>query len=202
MSPSGRREPANTPFFDPEQLDRTWAERVRSGDAVAYEAVFRATFRPLVGYVFRIVHSREIAEELVQEMFLSLWLRRATLEIASGSLMSYLFTAARNRALAHVRRERIRSRWAEREMSSAEIAEAERSTLVPDEAGEVEFALAIRAAVDALPQRCRQVFRLSRERGLTYVEIAGELGIAVKTVESHMALALRTLRGKLQRFLP
>lgn len=202
MNP-GRREAASTPAqIDPHHLDRTWAERVRGGDTLAYETVFRALFQPLVGYVVRIVDSKALAEELVQELFLTLWLRRATLEVANGSLTAYLFAAARNRALAHLRRERVRARWREREEVAARIDETERSREVHDDAEEVEIALAVKDAVDSLPARCRQVFRMSRDRGLTYGEIAREMGIAVKTVENHMALALRTLRVRLERFMP
>lgn len=175
---------------------------MRGGDTLAYETVFRALFQPLVGYVVRIVDSKALAEELVQELFLTLWLRRATLEVANGSLTAYLFAAARNRALAHLRRERVRARWREREEVAARIDETERSREVHDDAEEVEIALAVKDAVDSLPARCRQVFRMSRDRGLTYGEIAREMGIAVKTVENHMALALRTLRVRLERFMP
>jgi RNA polymerase sigma-70 factor (ECF subfamily) len=187
---------------DPIDPDRTWAERIRTGDAAAYESVFRALFKPLVGYVVRILDSKAVAEELVQEMFLALWLRRASLDLKEGSLTAYLFSAARNRALAHIRRERVAARWRDREELSAQLTEKERTNSPRDDLEEVELSLALKDAVDALPDRCRQVFRLSRQRGLTYGEIAREMGISQKTVESHMALALRTLRVRLKRFLP
>ena len=187
---------------DPIDPDRTWAERIRTGDAAAYESVFRALFKPLVGYVVRILDSKAVAEELVQEMFLTLWLRRASLEITDGSLTAYLFSAARNRALAHIRRERVAARWRDREEVSAQLTEKERTNSPRDDLEEVELSLALKDAVDALPDRCRQVFTLSRQRGLTYPEIAREMGISAKTVENHMAHALRTLRVRLKRFLP
>jgi RNA polymerase sigma-70 factor (ECF subfamily) len=193
--------PASPPN-DPSELDRTWANRIRTGDASAYESVFRALFQPLVGYVIRIVDSKAVAEELVQELFLTLWMRRATLEVTGGSLSAYLFTAARNRALAHIRRERVAARFRDRQELDAKLAEQERSRELRDDQAEIEIALAIAEAVNALPDRCRAVFKLSRQRGLTYAEIGKELEISPRTVENHMAHALRVLRVRLQRFLP
>jgi RNA polymerase sigma-70 factor (ECF subfamily) len=183
---------------DPHDLDRTWAERVRGGDAAAYESIFRALYQPLVAHIVRFVDSRAIAEELVQELFLTLWLRRATLEVRGGSITAYLFSAARNRAIAHLKRERVRARWQDKEEFDARLEQTERVREVRDETVEMEIALAIKAAIDALPERGRQVFRMSRDRGLTYGEIARELGISVKTVENHMGQALRALRERLE----
>lgn len=189
-------------YTDPIDPDRTWAERIRTGDAAAYESVFRALFKPLVGYVVRIIDSKAVAEDLVQEMFLTLWLRRATLDVTGGSLTAYLFSAARNRALAHIRRERVAARWRDKEEHAARTAEKERTSVPRDDLEAVELALAIKDAIDALPDRCRQVFSLSRQRGLTYGEIATELSISPRTVENHMAHAFRRLRARLKRFLP
>lgn len=193
---------AHSASVDPSDIDRTWAERVRTGDASAYESVFRALFQPLVGYVARIVDSRAVAEELVQELFMTLWRRRATLEVTGGSLTAYLFASARNRGLAHIRRERVAARFRDRQELDARIAEHDRARNLHDDRADIEIALAIADAVNALPERCREVFKLSRQRGLTYAEIAKELGISPKTVENHMARAFRTLRARLQRFLP
>lgn len=191
------------------ELDRSWADRIRTGDARAYETVFRSLYPSLVTYVARIVDSQAVGEELVQEIFLTLWQRRATLEIAEGSLSAYLFTSARNRALAHLRREKVATRWRERATFDALIAERELSRDaggrdggggMPD-AVEVELSVAIAAAVAALPPRARQVFTMHRQGGRTYGEIAAELGVSLRTVENHMSAALKSLRARLARFL-
>jgi RNA polymerase sigma-70 factor (ECF subfamily) len=65
-----------------------------------------------------------------------------------------------------------------------------------------ELSVAVQAAVQSLPDRCREVFELSRVHGLKYAEIARQLGISVKTVEAQMGKALRTLREKLAGWLP
>lgn len=201
-------QPANRNFHAPErdaidtELDRTWAERVRNGDAAAYESVFRALVRPLVGYVIRFVESKPIAEELVQEIFLTLWQRRASLEITGDSITTYLFTAARNRALAHLRRERVATRWRDREELNAKLGQQPSRGEAGDHLEEAELALAVAKAVDALPPRRREVFRLSRRDGLSYAEIAERLGVSPRTVENQLGHALRTLRVRLRHFLP
>ncbi|HEX2208799.1 MAG TPA: sigma-70 family RNA polymerase sigma factor, partial [Longimicrobium sp.] len=100
-------------------------------------------------------------------------------------------------ALNHLRHERMKVRTA---------PHAAGPTVTPPEApsrlAEAEIDAAVRAAVDSLPERCREVFELSRGQGLKYAEIAGVLGISVKTVEAQMGKALRTLRERLAPLLP
>ena len=72
----------------------------------------------------------------------------------------------------------------------------------PGHLAEEEIEAAVRAAVASLPERCREVFELSRGQGLKYAEIAGAMGISVKTVEAQMGKALRTLRERLAAWLP
>src|SRR5215207_2149794 len=92
--------PHRLPYRGPE-----WVERIRAGDEAAFEALFRALAPGLCTLVTRYVHSRDIAEEIVQDLFLDIWTRRAELAI-DRSIAAYLFGAARNRALNHAKRER------------------------------------------------------------------------------------------------
>ncbi len=129
-------------------------------------------------------------------MMLELWRRRATLTLEQ-SLRAYLFQASRNRALNHLRRLRVETR------GEPTIAAAMRT---PDQADsgvrEGELRVAIASAIAGLPDRCREVFELSRIHGLKYSEIATTLGISVKTVEAQMGKALRVMREKLAPWLP
>jgi RNA polymerase sigma-70 factor (ECF subfamily) len=176
--------------------DRELLDRLRQGDRDAFDAVFRAHYATLVGVAERIVGERAVAEELGQDVMLELWRRHETL-VVDESLRAYLVRAARNRALNHLRHERMKVRTAPR-------AAGETVTL-PDAPGnlvEDELQAAVREAVQALPERCREVFELSRGQGLRYAEIAAVLGISVKTVEAQMGKALRVLRERLAPFLP
>jgi RNA polymerase sigma-70 factor (ECF subfamily) len=171
-------------------------ERLRQGDEEAFDVVFRANYPPLVGMAEGMLRSRAIAEEVVQDIMLELWRRREALPIEE-SLRAYLFRATRNRALNHLRHGRV-ERLSEPHVAGASAAPATAPATLVEE----EIDVALREAVAALPERCREVFELSRVHGLRYSEIAAALGISVKTVEAQMGKALRTLRERLAPWLP
>jgi RNA polymerase sigma-70 factor (ECF subfamily) len=137
-----------------------------------------------------------VAEEIVQDVMLELWRRRESLA-RDTSPQAYLFQSTRNRALNHVRHERV-----ERKGEPILTTQAGVEASAPAELVEEEIGVALRAAVSELPERCREVFELSRTHGLKYSEIATVLGISVKTVEAQMGKALRSLRVKLAQWLP
>jgi RNA polymerase sigma-70 factor (ECF subfamily) len=142
-----------------------------------------------------MMRERGPAEEVVQDVMLEIWRRRENLEVPQ-SARAYLLQATRNRTLNHVRRRKIELAGEPR------VSAAARPPLQADAfAVEEEIDAALRAAVADLPDRCREVFELSRAQGLTYTEIAELLGISVKTVEAQMGKALRVLRERLAPWL-
>ena len=172
-------------------------ERIRAGDSDAFDTMFRANYAGLVGSAERMLGRRDVAEEIVQDVMLELWRRRETL-VVDDSLRGYLFRATRNRALNHLRHGAI-ERKAEPELIAdrTESGSSAHAALV-----EEEIEVAVRRAVADLPDRCREVFELSRVHGLRYAEIATTLGISVKTVEAQMGKALRILRERLAQWMP
>lgn len=178
------------------QSDAELVARIRAGDERALEIVFRAHFAGMASFVQRFVRGSDVAEELVQDIFLKIWAKRDQLaEIES--LRTYLFRAARNQALNYLRRERLERRW---QQEHADDEEPEAFAAADDTASEAELSVAVQAAIARLPPRCREVFLLSRDGGLTYAEIAVTLGISVKTVETQMGRALKSLRGALAQY--
>jgi RNA polymerase sigma-70 factor (ECF subfamily) len=176
--------------------ERELLARLRRGDEDAFDAIFRAHYPPLVGVAEGMLRSRAVAEEVVQDVMLELWRRREGLPVEE-SLRAYLFRATRNRALNSLRHSRVERRGEPHAAGpTAEPARAP-ATLV-----EEEIDTALREAVGSLPERCRDVFELSRVHGLRYAEIASTLGISVKTVEAQMGKALRILRERLAAWLP
>ena len=176
--------------------DRQLLDGLRRGDHDAFDAIFRTHYPALVGLAESLLRGRGLAEEVVQEVMLELWRRRESLSI-DESLRAYLFRATRNRALNHLRHERVRVAAAPRlQVDTSSSAEAE-PNLVQQE---IDAALA--QAMSLLPPRCREVFELSRVHGLRYAEIADTLGVSVKTVEAQMGKALRILRGEMAQWLP
>lgn len=179
--------PSSSPVADP---SGTWIERIRAGDTAAFEALFR-TFAPaLCAFVAPYVGSRAVAEDLVQELFLAIWRRRDVLHI-EGPVRAYLFTAAKHRALNHLEQEQSRegchTRWLER----VDVSTSSDGGMLLD-------VLDVQQAVEQLPARCRLIFTLSRQHGMSYGEIASTLGLSVKTVEVQVGRALKTLRARLR----
>jgi RNA polymerase sigma-70 factor (ECF subfamily) len=176
----------------PVRHDEEWAESIRSGDAEAFESLFHAYHAPLCAFAYRYLGVRDLAEDMVQEVFLFVWERRESLAVRT-SIRSYLFTAVRNAALSHLRHERVvRRREADtRDRFALSVSDADA------EASMADTLTAVRHAIDRLPERCRLVFTLHREQGLTYSEIAEVLHISAKTVEVQMGRALKSLRKSL-----
>lgn len=187
------------PTPEPERssaADRELLARLARGDRDAFDAIFRAWYAPLVRAAHAIVRDTGVAEELVQEVMLQLWLRRDQLD-PEASPQAYLFRATRNRALNHLRHLRVQQRSA----SQLDTDEA-REPGAPAQLVAQELEAAARQAIAELPPRCREVFELSRGRGLRYAEIAELLGVSVKAVEANMGRALKTLRERLAPWLP
>jgi RNA polymerase sigma-70 factor (ECF subfamily) len=142
-----------------------------------------------------MLRSREAAEDVVQEVMLNLWRHRETLSV-EDSLRAYLYRAVRNRALNSARNDRVR-----REAIPHLVPESPESPSSESALLEGELETAARAAIAELPPRCREIFELSRVKGLRYTEIAETLGISIKTVETQMGRALKSLRERLAPYL-
>lgn len=177
-------------------IDRDLLSRLRGGDDAAFEAIFRQWYEPVVRSANRVLRDAGVAEELAQDVFLELWRRREALA-PDSSVAGYLMQAVRNRALNHLRHLAVQRRsvvYVEALSEPAEHADAHAQT--------TELQHALTRAIAALPPRTREVFVLSRERGLRYTEIAEQLGVTVKAVEANMSRALRMLREQLSAFMP
>jgi len=181
--------------------DRAWVAAIRRGDPAAFEAMFRAYRGDLVGFVASLLRSEPAAEDVVQELFLRIWRQREDWELA-GPLNTYLFRAARNGAISRMRRERVELSFQRRVRAGAE-GPVLGSARVPG-ADELlrarELEQAIMAAVDELPDRCREVFQLARYHRLSHAEVGQVLEISVNTVEVQMTRALAHLRKRLAEF--
>ncbi|HJP59098.1 MAG TPA: RNA polymerase sigma-70 factor [Gemmatimonadaceae bacterium] len=178
--------------------ERALQERIRGGDETAFDAVFRDNYAHLVRMAESIVRERALAEEIAQDVMLELWRRRETIAVEQ-SFRAYLLRSTRNRALNHVRHQRIVMREA---TIAAAAAESARAQSAEDEMLGTELERAARKAIAGLPERTREIFQLSRDRGLKYAEIAAVLEISVKTVEKRMGQALAELREQLAQWLP
>ena len=175
--------------------------RVRRGDEAAFRALFSAYYNGLCVFAARILGSDAAAEEVVQESLIRIWEQREQWTV-QGSVAAYLYATVRNRSLNRLRHEKAVAHWRERiGRDAAAIAEIARDPEPYNDTRDDELARALEQAVDELPPRCRQAFVLRRQHHLSYAEIAHVMGIAPKTVEVQIGLALKMLRKKLAGWL-
>jgi RNA polymerase sigma-70 factor, ECF subfamily len=174
-------------------------ERIRNGDEEAFRTLLERRWPSLLSFAVGMVERRAVAEDLVQETFVQVWARRAEWS-SGGSARAYLYRVTRNLALNAERDRRVRSRW------EAEQRATTRSppSALGDPARDLTSSTLraeIDAAIQALPERRREVFVLSRFHGLSHREIAEAMGIAPQTVANQMRMALEHLRDHLRHHL-
>jgi RNA polymerase sigma-70 factor, ECF subfamily len=157
----------------------------------AFEQLFHRYYNSLCRLSLSISKSSEVAEEVVSDVFLKFWLKRHELNITS-SVHAYLVMSVRNRTIDYLRKI-IRDRNKSLELDGDFVSNyASPHQLVIGD----EMNVLIESSIDALSPQCRMIFRMNRDSGLTYNEIAQELGLSIKTIETHMGRALRFLREK------
>jgi RNA polymerase sigma-70 factor (ECF subfamily) len=165
--------------------------------AAAFDALVVAHTDRLCRFVYGYVGSRETAEDIVQEVFLSVWERGHDWNVHDP--LPYLYKAARNRAISHARHGVI---VGQHEFEArTDDANAQSHTDVEDDLAESELSSALADAIAKLPEKCRLVFTMSRAQGLSHLQIAEALGLSTKTVESHIWRALTALRAALAPYL-
>lgn len=167
--------------------------QVKDGKLASYEILFKKYYRELHRFAFTYVRDLSISEEMAQEVFLYMWEKRKKIEIQT-TLKTYLYSAVKNKCLNYIKLE------LPKQQSMADISEVLLSVNVErkDEGENEQLKKYIQKAIDALPKKCRRIFLLSRNAGMTYEEIAEELDLSKKTVENQMGIALKKLRESLE----
>jgi RNA polymerase sigma-70 factor (family 1) len=179
--------PAKTRIIDAEVLlQETFNSDVRQGCAV----LFRLYFAPLCSHAIRFVYSRQVAEDIVSDVFCRFWDERIFKKITT-SYRAYLFKSVRHRAYNYIKFEL--SRNSPRESYWPDHSDSDPCEILQYD----ELYQLMDATINALPQQCKKVFLLSRIENKRYQEIADELNISIKAIEAHISKALRVLRNKL-----
>jgi RNA polymerase sigma-70 factor (ECF subfamily) len=161
--------------------------------------LFRRYSKPLFYYALKFV-DEEVAKDLVQDVFLKLSANHHL--VVSSSLEGLLFTMIRNKCLQQIEKQKIRASY--QEASALRLKEDEILFYSTEARSLIELELheQLDKAVAALPEKCREVFILSRYHEKMNKEIAEELGISIKTVEKHISTALKLIRIALKDYLP
>jgi RNA polymerase sigma-70 factor (ECF subfamily) len=181
----------------PDAAEEECVARIRLGDEGAFESLFHAYYPRLCDFVGTYVRSLDVAEELVQTVFLRIWEHRATWEPTAG-VRAYLFAACRNQALGVLKHERVVARVAQHAAREGIPLGIAATQVGPDdELHASELAGALREVIDRLPERRRLVVILRWQQQMSHAEIARVLGISVKTVEVQLGRAFAFFRAQL-----
>ena len=174
-----------------QQIQSDW--KTRKG----YELLFNEHYSRMVSYAFNFLKEQEASEEIVQEVFYQLWIKRDETEIKTA-ISSYLYRAVRNRCINLIKHLEIRENYKQYNSQEIEKADAE----FTDSLTVNELDSKIRRAIDNMPIQRKKIFLMSRYDEMTYKEIAVKMGLSKKTIENQMGKALQYLRDELKDYLP
>jgi RNA polymerase sigma-70 factor (ECF subfamily) len=165
-------------------------DRLKSGDESALTAIYKKYWQQLFLSAYNVLKDRQACEDVIQELFIKLWNSRNNIEIAV-SLKAYLHASIRYEVYRQIRAGVITTdvfeSLADRLPNPSNYENLEYKELVSQ----------VNSVVETLPEKCREVYKLSREEYLTHKQIASRLNISTKTVENHLTKALKQLRTSL-----
>ncbi|WP_341839841.1 RNA polymerase sigma-70 factor [Chitinophaga caseinilytica] len=173
------------------------AQIARCDSEQAFASLFRLFYDRLIRFCQQYVHSREAAEEVVSDVFVRIWERRAQLmEVAN--LEVYLFVSVRNAAYNYLEKYSV--------MRVMPMGNGEWELSNGNDPGRdlewKEMVARLDREVNQLPDQCRKVFRLIKEEGFRYKEVAQILNISPRTVETQLVRAVRRLQAAVGQWLP
>ncbi|MGV8094038.1 MAG: RNA polymerase sigma-70 factor [Mangrovibacterium sp.] len=177
-------------------LEKDLIVRLKSGDQTAFELLFHFYYPGLVMYASQFTADLTDAEEIVQNFFVRFWEKHQQL-VPCDSLKNYFFSSVKNGSLDFLKHQKIEKQYVREmiELSSHHLA------YEPDLYVSSELQEKLKRGIDLLPEKCREIFMMSRFRGLKNEEIATELNISKRTVETQISRALKVLRVELKDYI-
>lgn len=169
--------------------------QVAKGDETAFSQLFLHWHQLLAGYVLRITESRELTEEIVQDVFMNIWMVRETMS-EINNFKHFLLVVSRNQAF-----DVLKKQLREQELKKAWAKENKPGLFVENNDPETPRTSLIDQAIDSLPPRRKEVYLLSRHERLTYNEIASRLGISRESVKTHLKLASSSISSFIRSHL-
>jgi RNA polymerase sigma-70 factor (ECF subfamily) len=185
-------------------IEKNVLENLRKGDSKAFESVFKFWYEPLVNFADEYISDLESARNIVQTIFMKLWEKHELVDPTSN-LKSYLYMAARNACLSHIRHMKVENAYFQKALKNSEDLQLNYEALEELNIDQIDFQkleTIIQETIDSLPERCREVFLMSRLHDMKNREIAEKLDITVKAVEANITRALTKLRENTSQYLP
>ncbi|WP_298238542.1 RNA polymerase sigma-70 factor [uncultured Algibacter sp.] len=168
--------------------DSVLAKNIKKGDRKSFKALFKRYYKMLLDYAMTFTGDMQEAEDIVQQTFIILWTNRQKIN-AEKSLKSYLYSITRNTYIDTYRKQKRRESFFD------EIKERALNSRINDDSEIIEQRiLKLKSVIELLPERCKEVLQMNKIEGLKYREIADQLKISIKTVESQMRIAYQKIR--------
>ena len=164
-------------------------QKIQDGDENSFKELYHLQFFKLYQFAYSFVHSKEVSEEIANDVFVRLWMKRNELN-AITNVQVYLYVAVKNASLNYLRKNNLFIPTSIDELCVDHFALVADPELL---ASQRELQQQIREAIEQLPPRCRLILKLVKEDGLTYKQVASLLDLSVKTVDSQLYLALKKL---------
>ena len=174
--------------------DELLFERLTEDDLPAFEEIYHRYWPRLYSMGYKRLKVKEATEELVQDIFSTLWINRHTTLIQS--LSSYLFSSMKYKVINYMRHEMVKRNYAARQLMLHDTMDhsTEERVLLDD------LQIAFEKEISKLPAACQTVFKLSRQDNLSMKQVAAKLGLSEKTVENQLGKAFKVLRANLKHF--
>lgn len=169
--------------------------KIRQGNLQEFEKVFKEFYPHLCLYALRFVKTKDLSEEIVQNLFCQIWENRKNLNIHT-SIKAYLYRSTYHNALQMLRKKGSQNKYEEYIKHHYNESNSTGDTLEEKEINKI-----VQQTLSTLPQRCGIIFKMSRFDGLKYQEIAQKLSISIKTVEANMGKALKAFRHNLKDYM-
>lgn len=178
----------------PNEGDKLLVSKLRNNEVKAFDSLFNKYSEKLYRFSFSLLKNKEDSKEIVQEAFLRIWKKRHEID-SSKSFKSFLFTISYNLIIDQLRLRLKDKEYRDFLVKYFDYEKDNSSNIIEYDALNKQ----INNAIEELPGKRKQIFKLSRKQGFSYKEIAKELGISVKTVENQINLSLKHLKSHLGR---
>jgi RNA polymerase sigma-70 factor (ECF subfamily) len=178
------------------ELEQITLYSLKEGNVEAFNLCYDLYYRPLCSYANFIVKNPDSAEEIIQNIFMEIWMNREKLP-ENSSFKAYILTAVRNDCLDYLKHKKTVEKYAGLRIREKVVEYDDIFSRLIDK----ELQVYLNQAIEKLPEGCRKVFELSRFHYNSYKEIAEKLNISIKTVENQIGKALKIVRKELEPYL-
>jgi RNA polymerase sigma-70 factor (ECF subfamily) len=172
--------------------DEDMMQGIKAGNMICFDELYRKYSKRLYRFSFSVLKSSEDAENIVQEVFMNLWINRNKIE-SNSSVRYYIFSIAYHSSVSIIRKRLREEKFIEHLKQIQDLTQPSSDLQLEYQ----ELDERVNAIIDSLPKRQKEVYLLHRKKGLKYAEIASMLNISVNTIENHMSGALKNIRKKL-----